>query len=63
VWAAGRAASWSARSTTPGGCGRSASEYLVAVDGVHSCLGLGSSVPEEDAVLFGEIADRFEILV
>jgi hypothetical protein len=38
-------------------------EYLVAVDGVHSCLGLGSSVPEEDAVLFGEIADRFEILV
>jgi hypothetical protein len=37
-------------------------EYFVAVDGVHFCLGLGSSVPEEDAALFGEIAARFEIL-
>ncbi|GII30988.1 hypothetical protein [Planotetraspora mira] len=37
-------------------------EYFVVHDDVRFCLGCGSSVPEEDDLLFTAIAERFEIL-
>jgi hypothetical protein len=37
-------------------------EYFVVQDDVRFCLGCGSSVPEEDDLLFASIAERFEIL-
>ncbi|GAA4595585.1 hypothetical protein GCM10023194_65490 [Planotetraspora phitsanulokensis] len=37
-------------------------EYFVVDDGVRFCLGLGSSVPDEDDALFTAMAERFEIL-
>jgi hypothetical protein len=37
-------------------------EYFVSHEDIHFCLAFGSSVPEEDAALFTEIAGRFEIL-
>jgi hypothetical protein len=37
-------------------------EYFVVLEDIHFCLGLGSSVPEEDAALFAELAERFEPL-
>jgi hypothetical protein len=37
-------------------------EYFVVDDGIGFCLGCGSAVPEEDDVLFAEMARTFEIL-
>nr|WP_232303804.1 hypothetical protein [Pseudofrankia sp. DC12] len=38
-------------------------EYMAVTEEASFCLGLGSAVPDEDARLFDEIADRWEVLV